>query len=234
MRTPAALAALGILLTAGLANAATVDLTTSGVFTNPEGSSSTVTTGVGTSDFTWGTGTSGSGPSSLSFGGTTATVDTDLSELFTFGVLEFYNGTIVSGTGASSVDLSVSVDAGPAGDGEQSFDLGIINTVNTWNPIASADYVTITAELGSADLMIDGQAYVLEFLGFGTVSAGGFDVTNQFHVFEGASASAELVGRLSSAPAASVPELSGKSSGAGLFLALGAIAILTSRRRRAQ
>jgi MYXO-CTERM domain-containing protein len=210
-----------------MANAAVVDLTTTGIFTDPVGGH---TTGVGTSDFTWGYGTNGSGPSSLSFDGATAVVNTESGQEFAFGVLEFYNGTIIANSGTSGVDLTVSVDAGVAGDGVQSFDLGIINTPNVGTPDQQADYVSISAELGSADLTIDGESYVLEFLGFGDISSGGFDIVNEFHVHEGATASATLLGRLT--PSAAVPELSGKSSGAGLFLALGAIAVLTSRRRR--
>jgi hypothetical protein len=227
MRIHGVIVALGLTFTTGMAHAALVDLTTTGTFTNPEGPSGAVWSGVGTDTFSWGE--AYPDQSVLAFEGTTASVDTGLTDAFTFGTLDFHNGTIIAGSEATAVDLTVNVDAGIAGSGAQSFDLGIINTLNTYNPWASADYVTISAVLGSADLTIDGESYVLEFLGFGTVTAGGFDVTNQFHVFEGASASAQLVGRLT--PSATVPELAGRSFAAPMFLALGAIAVLTARRR---
>jgi len=228
MRAHAVLAALGICMTAGLAHAATVELTTSGVFTNPAPEQA-VTTGVGTSTFTWGIAAPYSTVSSLSFTGGTFAADTETGDAFVFGQLDYTNGAILVGSEATSVDLDVTVSGGV--DGSQDFDLGLINTLNVANPVASADYVIISANLGSAELTIDGEAYVLEFLGFGDIDPnGGFATTSSFHVYEGASASASLLGRLTDA--ASVPELSTQSSASALFLLLGAATVLASRRRR--
>ncbi|MBN1610589.1 MAG: choice-of-anchor K domain-containing protein [Polyangiaceae bacterium] len=226
MRILGVAAALGMYLITGVAHAGIIDLTTSGVFTNAEPATA-VFSGEGTSYFTWGQ--ASPTVSSLTFTGTTTSVDTDTP--FEFGTLSYYNGTIVGDSGATSVDLTVSVDAGVSGAGVQPFDLGLINTLNIdYDPVASADYVTISADLGSANLTIGGEAYVLDFLGFSDWSGGGFSVGNEFHVYENQGASANLVGMLTHAPAA-VPELSGQSSASALFLALGALAVLTSRRR---
>jgi hypothetical protein len=233
MRIHASIAALGLTLTTSLAHASLVELTTTGTFSNPEGPATAVPhwSGVGTDVFSWGNAyTEDYYQSHLAFDGATATVNTDSGDIFSFGTLEFRNGVIVSGTGATGVDLTVSVDAAIAGSGVQSFDIGIINTPNIINPWVGADYVTIDAELGSADLTMDGEAYVLEFLGFGSMDGDGFLVGDQFRVFEGGSASAHLMGQLTPA-SATVPELSARSFAAPMFLVLGAAAILVARRR---
>ncbi len=112
---------------------------TSAVFVNPVPESNPVLSGVGTNTFSWGSGD----PSSLTFTG--KTFNTSPNTPFDLGTLTFHNGTIDSGSGADGIDfnLSMAFDNVP----EKNFNLdthfGLVNTPNTDDPIASADYVTI-------------------------------------------------------------------------------------------
>jgi len=111
-----------------------------GIFMNP-GPASVTVNGVGTSTFSWGV--AQPDQSSLSFSG--GAFDTSPNTPFKLGKLTFHNGTIASDTGATSVTLDVSMNF--TNVPEKNFDLNIpltiVNTVNTSDPIASADYVTI-------------------------------------------------------------------------------------------
>jgi hypothetical protein len=109
-----------------------------GNFTNPQPSTA-ITTGVGTSNFTWGTGD----PSSLTFVG--EAFDTTPDTVFKLGTLIFRNGTIPLSTGADSVDFNALVNF--TNIPEKNFTLTtpftLVNTLNTSDPIASADFVSL-------------------------------------------------------------------------------------------
>jgi hypothetical protein len=115
--------------------------TDTATFVNPDPASAPVN-GVGTSTFSWGV--AQPDQSSLSFSG--GAFDTSPNTPFKLGKLTFHNGEIASGTGANSVTLDVSMNF--TNVPEKNFDLNIpltlVNTPNTTDPIASADYVTIT------------------------------------------------------------------------------------------
>jgi hypothetical protein len=134
---------------------------TTGKFANPAPATAVVS-GVGSNSFAWGTGD----PSSLTFAA--SAFDTKPDTEFKLGRLTFHNGTIASGTGADAVDLTMSIAF--TNVPEKNFDLtsrmNIVNTLNTSDPIASADTVTI----------------------------GGFSFT--FNVLEGQTASVDLMGKL--------------------------------------
>jgi hypothetical protein len=132
-------ALLSILLIASGALAIDFNGTSSGTFINPVGPSGMVTTGVGTSAFTWGTGVN-SPPSSLGFTGGTFTGFYD--QEFSFGTLTYFNGTIASGSEANAVTLDALLTFTlPSGITQNfNFPLGLINTPNTTDPNASADY----------------------------------------------------------------------------------------------
>jgi fibronectin-binding autotransporter adhesin len=136
--------------------------TDSATFTNPAPTGA-ITTGVGTATFTWGSGD----PSSLSFSG--ASFDTSPGKTFRLGTLTFHNGTIPEGTGADSVTFNISTNLTnvPEKDFTFSTDFTLVNTTNTDDPIASADYVSI----------------------------GDFSYT--FNVLEGDTASVDIFGQLS-------------------------------------
>jgi len=171
----------------------------SGVFVNPSGPGGMLVSGVGTSSFAWGNGAPfGSAPSSLNFFGNTFSTETDLA--FSFGTLSYFNGTISAGSQADSVDLDVQLALTTPSGINQSFiyNLGLINTANTGDPNASADIVQFQTIFPSSSFTSGGVNYTLEFLGVGTIlpSGSGFSTINQFHVFEGARANADLLGRI--------------------------------------
>lgn len=231
MKTHAALAALAITLTTGIAaQAAMVPLSVEGTFVDPGSSGVTVVNNSGSvSSFTWGNAANSGGPSSLTFGGTPIEVDTDTD--FTLGTLTYYNGVIYAGSGTDAVNLDIAVTIGDSVD--QTFFLTLDNTTNTGDAAASADTVQLGATgLTSANVVIGGESYAFEFLGFYDSYGVGID---EFTVAENGTTSANLMGRMTAtgSSGASVPELSGRSSAGALFLALGAVAVATSRRRRA-
>lgn len=181
---------------AASAGAIPISGTSSGVFVNPAPGSAVVT-GVGTNDFTWGT-PFGTPPNELEFTGTPFAGFTGVP--FSFGTLDYFNGTILAGTEATSVDLSVTLTfTTPTGVVQAfTFPLLLINTPNVvGDPEASADIVRLPSGLAPEFFVVDGVAYSLEFLGF--VGSGGGTVTD-FRALEGTAASAELVGVVNPVP----------------------------------
>src|SRR5436190_10436689 len=76
----------------------------SAVFDHPTPDGATVT-GLGTSHFTWGEGTNGSGPNAFDFSSDSFRVDS--GEVFTLGELGYFNGTTTAGTEASAIDIVI-------------------------------------------------------------------------------------------------------------------------------
>jgi hypothetical protein len=172
----------------------------SGVFVNPVGNTYS---GVGTSDFYWGTGMPDR--SSLKFAGTSFSTNTDVD--FSFGTLTYHNGTIVSGTGADAIDLSTTLNlTTPVGLQAFTYNFQLINTLNTTNPSASADYVLFPNAFPTQTFNYAGTQYTLQLTGFGNPASGGFSMINEFHVFENTTASAQLIGRVTANIPSSVPE----------------------------
>lgn len=168
----------------------------SGVFVNPAPGSAVVT-GVGTNVFTWGT-PSGTPPNELEFTGTAFAGTTGTP--FSFGTLDYFNGTVLAGTEATSVDLSVTLTfTDPAGVVQSfTFPLLLINTPNVaGDPEASADIVHLPSGIAPEFFVVDGVGYSLEFLGFST---GGGGPVLDLRALEGATASAQLVGVVNAVP----------------------------------
>jgi hypothetical protein len=140
---------------------ATVGSTT-GTFVNPTPATAVVS-GVGTNAFSWGV---SSDPSSVAFVG--EAFDTEPRTPFTLGRLTFHNGVIDTGTGADGVDFNVAISFDNVAG--ENFVLttafAINNTLNTSDPNASADFLSI----------------------------GDFGFT--FHVLENATASVDVIGML--------------------------------------
>lgn len=171
-----------------------------GEFGSPTSSDGTVytieETTTGGSKFSWGTPASGTQPSSLKFEG--ASFDNIVPEVeFVVGTLEYYNGTIYSGTGASGVELDVQLDVNvniPVDNEELLFPLELINTANyDWQTDdENADYVKLTSTVTTFATAGDGTVYYL-VLGFAESTVSGFTTIDEFHVWEGQSATGTLV-----------------------------------------
>jgi len=223
------LASIFMLLTSTALHAAAIAGTSTGVFIDPSGPSGMVTSGEGTPTFSWGNGAPfNSPPSSLSFTGNTFNSQTD--QVFSFGTLTFFNGTVVSGTQANTVDLNVTLSfTAPSGINQDfSYNLGLINTPNTSNADASADIVQFQTIFPSTSFISGGIDYTLEFLGFGNITGSGFSTVNQFYVREGSTASASLLGRVTSV-VSPVPE---PETYFMLLAGLGLIGFIARRRNQ--
>lgn len=173
----------------------------SGIFTN-HGPASAVVSGLNTNHFTWGTG-SGTPASSLTYTGASFAITTD--HVFSLGTLSYFNGTIVGGTEATSVQLRVNVNlVSPSTISSQEFTypLGLVNSPNTGDPDADADSVLLALPAFPTQEFVapDQTVYTLEVVGFGTVSGNGFSTINQFFVREGGTASANLLGKFIVSP----------------------------------
>lgn len=177
----------------------------SGSFINPVGGSGMIVSGVGTDSFTWGNGSSfNSPPSSLGYAGNSFSEET--GDVFSFGTLSYFNGTIALGTEATAVDLDVTLTlTNPSGIVEDFlYTMALINTPNVSDPNASADIVNLPGTQPDSFFTVGGVNYTLEFLGFGEIAGSGFTTVDNFHVLEGARASAEMLGRIT--VATTVPE----------------------------
>jgi hypothetical protein len=180
------------------AHALFIEGSTSGIFTNPVGPGTMVTTGVGTSSFTWGTPASSSGSSSsLDFTGTAFSTNTET--FFDVGEISYFNGTIVGNTQADTVDLEITLNFTTPGGINEAFTylLSLINTPNTGDPVASADFIAFPASLPSETFIHDGAVYSVG-LEVGVVTGDGFSSQTTFSVLEDSSATATLRGIVTS------------------------------------
>jgi hypothetical protein len=150
---------------------------------------------------------------------------------FVFGSLWYRNGTILDATGAQAVDLTLDFDFAPElGIGSQSvtYGLTLVNTLNTSDPIASADIVRLNNGLAPLNFNdAAGNQYFLE-VGFRVDPAtlnNTLSTPSEFRVLEGGTGRADLVGRFSVAP---IPE-----PGSAVLVGLAALGCLRRRRRHA-
>ena len=190
-----AVLALGLTIAqAGFAQ--NVSGSTSGLWTSPSPAAPPiVTTGVGTSTFTYGDGTGfGTGPNSLTFAGGlfSSVVETP----FRVGSLSYFNGTTAIGTTPASVMLTLGLTFTdpliPAVVGSYLFTLN--TTPNTADPDESADFVDLPSGFSFTDFVIGSTTYRVRLTGFQNVVGDGFLTSNplQLHVREGLSATADL------------------------------------------
>jgi hypothetical protein len=118
--------------------------TSSGIFTDPQPTCPPATcTGIGTDLFTWGEPVATSTVSSLGFRG--RTVEAAIGQEFDIGELDYFNGTGVGGTGIDSVDLCLEVSTTDPQPQTASgcARITIVNSLNTSDPVESADRVTM-------------------------------------------------------------------------------------------
>jgi PEP-CTERM motif len=212
--------------TANISQAAPVVGSSSGVFVNPLGPVGMVASGMGSSHFAWGSPLSGP-QNSLSFSGEAFAIET--GDVFSFGSLAYYNGTIYSGTEANSVGFNVALAlTTPVAMENFDFYFALINSPNTSDPVASADIVQLASSFAPQSFSYAGYDYTLEFLGFGSIAGPGLVSTiDQFHVLEGGTASAQLLGRITVADVEAVPE-----PGTLALVGLGFVGLGFAARRR--
>jgi hypothetical protein len=148
---------------------------------------------------------------------------------FEIGKLFYRNGTIKSGSAADWVDLALTISlTEPLGHDPIAVTFGsqLINTQNTFDPIASADIVSLANLFAPIQFTTSsGQAYYLEltFQVDQDTLDGTLSTQDEFRVFEGSQGSATLLGRFTTAPigGATIPEPStALASALGLLLAL--------------
>ena len=221
----AALALVGCCCLSGVAQALPVVGSSTGTFENPTGPGGMVTGGVGTNDFKWGSALTSQ--SEMIFTG--APISTSTETLFKLGTLFYHNGTIYADTGADTVDLAVKLNlTSPAGVNQEFlYNMQLINTPNTDDPNASADYVKFPTTFPATSFNAGGVDYTLELLGFGNVIGNGFTGINELHVLEESSASADLFGRVTAHTPGATPEPTSLA-----LLATGGLPLLGLLRRR--
>ncbi|MES2594670.1 MAG: choice-of-anchor K domain-containing protein [Verrucomicrobiota bacterium] len=115
---------------------------------------------------------------------------------FALGEMVMLNGTTFYSSEAEGVTLSINLNlTEPAQTGVVHINLGLISTENTSDRTASADIVELRNPNTDFSVDIDGVTYRLE-LGWATLDPGaGISQGNQFLIYEGASARAELRAR---------------------------------------
>lgn len=178
----------------------TISGSAGGDFLNPEGPEGMVTNiveGQTGNYFSFGTGANATDPSWLLFNGASF-ADIDPEESFLLGTIDYYNGTILGGTQAVSVGMSIDLDfAGTSLSLDFGYQFDLISTPNLEGNTAeeSADYVKLGDLYSDVPVELGGISYQM-ILEFGETTEGGFSSIDQFHVIEGQSASGNLYGRL--------------------------------------
>ncbi len=205
------------------------DLTDAPATMNPTGS-------AGSAAFQWGTASSTSNyshASALWFEGATVSNAT-ANQVFNFGSLYYRNGTIKSTTGASAVDLTLNLNfINPSGISQIAinFTSSLVNTTNTTDPVASADYVSLNnwyAPVNFTDSSGKQYYFELSFTVDNNTIDGTLSTPDEFHVFEGQTGRAELLGQFTTSPRArgfQVPEPS-----TAMLSLIGALALLRRKR----
>ncbi len=118
---------------------------------------------------------------------------------FKFGEMMMRNGTTFYNSEATGVTLSVNLNLSqPSLDFITHIDLGLTSTENTSDRLASADVVELKNLTTDVRITIDGVEYRLELAWTTLDPSAGVVQGNQFLIFEGATAKAELRARFTS------------------------------------
>lgn len=216
------------------AHAANVVGASSVTFTHPGLlDSNAVYAGVNTRSFTWGDGSVANvGSNNLTFTGTN--FSSPFNTPFKLGTLTYFNGTTALNSNLKQIDLTSRLTfSQPAGlpSVTSNFVLGLNSTVNTSDPVASADFVNFNSTTSSSRFVINGNTYTVKITGFQHVIGDGFlqSSATEFHVLEGRTASADLYASV--VRAAPVPE---PETYAMMIAGLGMLGFFARRRKAAQ
>lgn len=115
---------------------------------------------------------------------------------FGLGELSILNGTTFYNSEADGVTISVNLNlTEPAKNDVVHINLGLISTDNSSDRQSSADIVELRNPSTDFTVTIDGVTYRLELSWFSLDPSSGNSQGNQFYVYEGASATAELRAR---------------------------------------
>ncbi|MDP1025683.1 choice-of-anchor K domain-containing protein [Sphingomonas sp. KR1UV-12] len=175
MRISTLAAGIAIVAAAPAAAQTVTTASTEGTFTNAfagTGDTAPVYSGLGTSQFSFGSGS----PSTLQYSGATGPLAARYvpPDSFYLGSILYYNGAITTTSGISAVTLSLvttlSAPVNPGGDGFGTLDerVFITNTPNSTDREASADYITF-ASLAMGAYVYEGQS--ASFNLFGTLNS---------------------------------------------------------------
>ena len=129
----------------------------------------------------------------VAFGGIAA------GERFQIGTFDYYNGKVLDGTGATSIDLTIDLALDINGTTynpyfDFAFDLvNVQNAEDPNNPWPDADYVSIRDSRSSRTLVVGDFEYEFR-IDFGESTANGFALFDEFHVLEEMDASVNTYG----------------------------------------
>lgn len=206
--------------------------TISGAWVNPNPSGAPiVTSGVGTSTFTWGE-PSGTKANSVNFNSNGGNFLSTTETKFKVGTVTYFNGTTAAGTTPGSVDLALTLNfADPAlGPVTSNYTFNIVTTDNTGDADGDADYLNLPTAFSSTSFLIGSTTYNVKLADFENIVGDGFLISDEFslHVREGGTASADLYAVVTMQTFA-VPE----PQNVALMLAGLGMMGLVARRRRA-
>ena len=171
----------------------------SGNFASAAGAAGMVTTYVNNglnAGFEWGVGADGYTTGSIHTFNSDSFFDVNPESWFRLGGVEFFNSTIKLDSQATSVRLDITLNLTTPNIIETfGFELALENTRNLAGNTAdqNADYVRIKNTSSAFSTSLNGKQYELQ-LQFGYLGASGFATVDQFHVHEGAGATADLWG----------------------------------------
>ena len=193
---------------------------------NPSGGS-IVTTGVGTSNFTWGDASGFDlGNNSLSFGGASFASVTETP--FRVGSIAYHNGTTALGSTPDFISLALDLNFVTPGLGHviSTYVFGLNSTPNSDDPDASADFVSLPSGFSSTSFVIGGTTYNVKLTGFQNIHGDGFlaSSSSEFHVREGGGATADVYAVVTTQ---AIPE---PETYALMLAGLGAMGMIVRRR----
>lgn len=143
------------------------------------------------------------GPNSFTFKRVATFSNVPPNSDFRLGSLIYHNGTIYSGTGATTLHLRLNITMTSPSIAETGTNVNIQldNTINTANAAESADYATLVNPTTNYSISVDGVTYTLQ-VHYGTIAVSqGYVSGNTLAVWEGSTGTVDVFGNfVSSTP----------------------------------